>query len=90
MEFRILGPLEAHSEDGPIPLGGPRQRALLALLLLHANEPLARDLITRLYHLDKPCEPADFERIAEAWRPYRTWATVLVRAAGHRILQTET
>jgi DNA-binding SARP family transcriptional activator len=38
-EFRVLGPLEAVSEDGrPIALGGPRQRALLALLLLHANE----------------------------------------------------
>ncbi len=54
--------------------------------VLPADEPLARDLVTRLYHLEKPCEPADFEQIAEAWRPYRTWATVLVRAAGHRIL----
>ncbi|WP_090474237.1 DNA-3-methyladenine glycosylase family protein [Nakamurella panacisegetis] len=54
--------------------------------VLPADEPLARDLVTRLYHLDKPCEPADFERIAEPWRPYRTWATVLIRAAGHRIL----
>ena len=33
-EFRILGPLEARSEEGPIALGGPRQRALLAALLL--------------------------------------------------------
>ena len=54
--------------------------------VLPVDEPLARDLITRLYHLDRPCEAADFERIAEPWRPYRTWATVLVRAAGHRIL----
>jgi DNA-3-methyladenine glycosylase II len=51
--------------------------------VLPADEPLARDLITKLYHLDKPCEAADFERIAEPWRPYRTWAT-----AGPRILQT--
>ena len=50
MDFRILGPLEAHAEDGPIALGAPRQRALLALLLLHANEPLGRDhLIDELW-----------------------------------------
>jgi DNA-binding SARP family transcriptional activator len=48
-EFRILGPLEAIGDEGPIRLGGPRQRATLALLLLHANrvvpiERLADDL----------------------------------------------
>src|SRR5256885_6152328 len=38
-EFRVLGPLEAVSEAGrPLRLGGPRQRAVLALLLLHPNE----------------------------------------------------
>ena len=38
MEFRLLGPLEVLGDDGaPIPLGGKRPRALLALLLLHAE-----------------------------------------------------
>jgi DNA-binding SARP family transcriptional activator len=36
-EFRVLGPLEVVGEDGPVRLGGPRQRATLAILLLHAN-----------------------------------------------------
>src|SRR5687768_9736297 len=40
-EFRILGPLEVSDDDGPIPLGGRNQRALLTLLLLHANEPVS-------------------------------------------------
>jgi predicted ATPase/DNA-binding SARP family transcriptional activator len=40
--FRILGPLRV--ADGPAP-GGPKQRALLALLLLHANAVLSRDRI---------------------------------------------
>ena len=49
LEFRILGPLEVVGEDGPIPLGGPKQRATLAILLLAANrvvpvERLADDL----------------------------------------------
>jgi DNA-binding SARP family transcriptional activator len=37
LEFRMLGPLEVVGDDGPIRLGGPRQRATLAILLLSAN-----------------------------------------------------
>jgi DNA-binding SARP family transcriptional activator len=49
LEFRILGPLEVVGDDGPISLGGPKQRATLAILLLDANrvvsvERLADDL----------------------------------------------
>jgi DNA-binding SARP family transcriptional activator len=49
LQFRILGPLEVVGEDGPLRLGGPRQRATLAILLLNANrvvpvERLADDL----------------------------------------------
>ena len=43
MDFRILGPLEVLDEDRVVALGGSRQRALLALLLLHANETLTTD-----------------------------------------------
>jgi DNA-binding SARP family transcriptional activator/streptogramin lyase len=43
LEFRILGPLEVWSEGRSLVLGSPKQRALLAVLLLHANEPLSRD-----------------------------------------------
>ena len=35
VEFRLLGPLEAMLDGRPLALGGPKQRALLALLLLH-------------------------------------------------------
>src|SRR6478609_3078797 len=43
MEFRVLGPLEVVGDEGPISLGGTSQRALLALLLLHANEVVSSD-----------------------------------------------
>ena len=44
MEFRLLGPLEVVGDDGaPMPLGGRRPRALLALLLLNANEVVSVD-----------------------------------------------
>jgi DNA-binding SARP family transcriptional activator len=38
MEFRILGPLEVLDGDRTLDLPGQRQRGLLALLLLHANQ----------------------------------------------------
>ena len=42
-EFRLLGPFEALREGVPLELGGLKQRALLALLLLNANEVVSRD-----------------------------------------------
>jgi DNA-binding SARP family transcriptional activator/WD40 repeat protein len=38
LQFRVLGPLEASRDGEPIRLRGDRQRALLALLLVHANQ----------------------------------------------------
>src|ERR1044071_10409542 len=43
IEFRVLGPVEAVLEEGPVPLGAPKQRALLALLLLNANSVVPRE-----------------------------------------------
>ena len=43
MEFRVLGPLEVLEQGHPIELHGRRQRALLACLLLHANEVVATE-----------------------------------------------
>jgi len=49
-EFRILGPLEVIGEDGPLRLGGPKQRATLAILLLSANRVVSVDrLADELY-----------------------------------------
>jgi YVTN family beta-propeller protein len=43
MDFRILGPLEVCNGDRTIGLGGDKQRALLAVLLLHANQVVSAD-----------------------------------------------
>ena len=43
IEFRVLGSVEAVDADGPLPLGGPQQRALLAVLLLHRGELVSAD-----------------------------------------------
>jgi len=43
LEFRILGPLEVVGEHGLVRLGGPKQRATLAILLLNANRVVSVD-----------------------------------------------
>jgi DNA-binding SARP family transcriptional activator len=45
MDYRILGPLEAFDGERALSLGGARQRSVLALLLLHANEAVTRDVL---------------------------------------------
>jgi DNA-binding SARP family transcriptional activator len=41
MNFGLLGPVTISGDEGPIKLEGPRVRALLAYLLLHANKPVS-------------------------------------------------
>jgi DNA-binding SARP family transcriptional activator/class 3 adenylate cyclase/tetratricopeptide (TPR) repeat protein len=55
MEFWILGPLEVSSDGGLLDLGGAKQRALLAMLLLDANSAVSKDrLIDALWEDDPP------------------------------------
>src|SRR6184192_671340 len=55
MEYGVLGPLEVRGGDGSLPLGGPKQRALLALLLLDANRVVSRErLIDELWGESPP------------------------------------
>ena len=50
MEFRILGPLEVWHDEASVRIPGVKERALLVLLLLHANEPVPVDrLIDELW-----------------------------------------
>ncbi len=45
MEFRILGKLDIVGEGGPLAITAEKQRTLLAMLLLHPNEPVASDAL---------------------------------------------
>ena len=45
MEFRILGPLEVRDGGRVLDLGGPKPRALLAILLVHAGEVVSSDQV---------------------------------------------
>ncbi|MDX6717911.1 MAG: hypothetical protein QOJ63_165 [Solirubrobacteraceae bacterium] len=42
-KFGILGPIELRAGELRLPVGGPRQRSLLAFLLLHANRAVSHD-----------------------------------------------
>ena len=55
MEFGILGPLEAREEERVVRLAGAKQRALLAILLLHRNEVVSTErLLEELWSEEPP------------------------------------
>src|SRR4051812_17547861 len=64
MEFRILGALDVRGQAGSVPLGGNRSRAVLALLLLHANQPVAAErLAVALWGDDAPAQAVGRVRV---------------------------
>src|ERR687891_305904 len=54
MEFRILGPVEVRDDGRLVRLGGGKQRAVLALLLLNANRVVASERMIELLWGDRP------------------------------------
>jgi DNA-binding SARP family transcriptional activator len=58
MEFRILGSLEVLAAGRDVPLGGARQRAVLAILLLHRGEVVPVDRIAEELWGERPPETA--------------------------------
>jgi DNA-binding SARP family transcriptional activator len=80
MEFRLLGPLEALVEDRALQLAGGKQRALLAVLLLRANETVSTDrLIDELWGDGPP---------ASAGKIVQVYVSHLRKALGEGILLT--
>src|SRR5215208_4416367 len=80
MEFRILGPLEVTQDGVPLSPGGPKRRALLALLLLHANEPLTQPVLVDGLWGERPPETA-----AKALQVY---VSQLRRVLGREVIRT--
>jgi predicted ATPase/DNA-binding SARP family transcriptional activator len=93
MEFRLLGPLEVYEDGGHVlPLGAPKQRALLALLLLQANEVVLGDrLIDGLWGESPPPSAANMlqgyvsrlRRLLEPERRRGANSVLLTRAPGY-------
>jgi DNA-binding SARP family transcriptional activator len=53
-DFRLLGPLEVASEDATLELGGPKHRALLALLLFDAGRAVSTDRLIEALWGERP------------------------------------
>jgi DNA-binding SARP family transcriptional activator len=60
MDYRLLGPFEVYRSGGPVAIGAGKRRALLAVLLLHANEVVPTDrLIDDLWPERPPATAAN-------------------------------
>jgi len=58
MRFRVLGPLEVETDDGPVVVAGRRPRALLVALLLQPGAVVSTDrLVDALWGADLPASP---------------------------------
>jgi YVTN family beta-propeller protein len=87
VEYRILGPLEVMEGNRAVPIGGGRQRALLALLLLHANEVVTRERLIDALWPDRPPESADkiVQNHVSALRKLLPAGAVLTRGRGYEL-----
>jgi DNA-binding SARP family transcriptional activator/RecA/RadA recombinase len=98
VQFRILGPLEVLDGQRRVELGRPKQRLLLAVLLVHANRVVALDrLIQELWGEQPPAQAtaslqayvSNLRRVLEPDRPARTPPRVLVtQPPGYRLVIT--
>ena len=90
--FSVLGPISARDGKGhPIELGSPKQKAVLALLLIHAGEPLTPDQLIDGLWGDKPPDSAaatlqayisNLRKAIEPDRPARAPAKLIVKNGG--------
>ncbi len=85
-----LSPSAARAELETLPGIGPFYADLVLVRasgltdLLPRNEPMLLSYVGHFYGTGKPVDMAALDTIAERWRPFRTWATVLIRVAGDR------
>ena len=86
-----LGPERAYQEIQRLNGLGPFYAGLVVLRAsgfadapLLVAEPRVLGHFARFYGLDEAPSLERFTEIAEAWRPFRTWVTVLLRLAGDR------
>jgi DNA-3-methyladenine glycosylase II len=80
-----LEQLQRISGIGPMYAGLILLRATGVTDVKTLKEPRLAGYIQHFYALDHLPGSPELERIAEPWRPFRTWASVLIRVAGDRL-----
>ena len=86
-EFRILGPLEVIDEGSAVALGGQKQRALLAILLIKAGEVVSTDrLLEELWGEHPPRTAREaLQNLVSQLRKVLPRGALVTRAPGYRI-----
>jgi DNA-3-methyladenine glycosylase II len=69
---------------GPVYAGLVQLRSTGVSDALTLSEPRIRSYVRHFYELPQDPDDSALESIAEPWRPFRTWAAVLIRVAGDR------
>jgi YVTN family beta-propeller protein len=91
MQFFVLGPLEAREDQGLVAVGGGRQRALLALLLIQTGEVVSRDrLIDELWSGEPPASASQsldayLSRLRKVFREAGANGVLVTRAPGYAL-----
>jgi DNA-binding SARP family transcriptional activator/pimeloyl-ACP methyl ester carboxylesterase len=85
MDFRLLGPLAVFDGPAPLPIAAGKQRALLAVLLLHANRTVGREqLVDALWGEEVPESAQKMVQIhVSQLRKALPEARLLTRAPGY-------
>ena len=91
LEFRIMGPLEVLREDRTVDLGAPRQRAVLAVMLLRANEVVPRErLIDEIWGEGVPASAPNMIQVyVSGLRKALGGGVLLTQAGGYVLRVTE-
>jgi DNA-3-methyladenine glycosylase II len=86
-----LGPEAAMQAVQELPGIGPFYSALIVVRacgfvdVLPTDEARSRQTVHELYGVTQPMTDEEYASFADRWKPYRTWAVVLIRAASHRL-----
>lgn len=86
-----LGPEAARQAVQELPGIGPFYSTLITVRacgfvdVLPTDEARSRQSVHDLYGLTEPMTDDAYAAFADRWKPYRTWAAVLIRAAAHRL-----
>jgi len=87
MQFLILGPLEVRDGEHAVRLGAAKQRALLGVLLLHANEAISTSRLVDELWGERP--PATAEKLVQGYvhalRKQLGGGVLETRAPGYRL-----
>ena len=92
MYYRVLGPLEIEDQGRPLRIGGIKRRALLAILLMHPNEVVSRDLlIQELWGVQAPDGAAhtlevQVSRLRKLLHPDEGEQVIVTHSTGYKLV----